>query len=185
MISQVIHDINVELKKLFEKVPGVKVYGLAQTMMRKIGTQTELIPALVDNKGEGTYVGIDDKHPVILYHKTNSINTTIENNGRGDSSGSLKNTYRQSIIIYLNRKKLNLLPDELYMHIQAVFPERFIHENVQVSVRFDSVNLSSTQVWAAEYQREFTLPPEANLFAVNYIVETTFKKKCFDKCINC
>lgn len=184
MLEQVIDHINKELVKLFESKPGSKVYGLAQSMIRMKGTTPELLPALVDSKGEGKYIGIDDKSPIITYHKTNSISTRLdESKGNGDSLGKVVNTYAQTLIVYLNRKRVNILPDELYIKIQAVFPESFSLSPFQIVIRFTNVILNSTQVLAAEYQSDIKLPPEASLFAINYTIESAYKKGCFEKCL--
>jgi hypothetical protein len=184
MISSVIEEINKGFKKLFETTAGVKIYGLAHTMLRTKGSETELIPALVDHSGEGKYIGIDDTAPVIIYHKSNSITSTIRpSEGFGRDPGGLVNTYNNTLIVYLNRKRLKLLPDELFLFIQAHFPDTFKMDPFTVSIRITNVILNSQQVWASEYQRDFTLPPEANLFAVNYTVESSFKKGCFEKCL--
>lgn len=185
MISSVIDEINKRFTKLFETVPGVKIYGLAQTMLRKQGSELELIPALVDYIGEGKYIGIDDTAPVIIYHKSNSITSTIDTKrGYGQEVGAIVNTYSNSIIVYLSRKRLQMLPDELFLYLQAAMPSVFKMPPFEIVIKQTTVILNSQQVWASEYQRDFTLPPEANLLAVNYTVESSFKKNCFDKCIN-
>lgn len=181
MISDVINHINTGLKKVFESVPGVKVYGLAQTMIK----DSKFIPALVDHTGEGKYIGIDDGSPVILYHKTNSITSIIDKSKAvGREVGAIVNTYNQTLIVYLNRKKLKLTPDELFLFIQAKFPDTLQKEPFTILVKITNVILSSEQVWASEYKTLFSLPPEANLFALNYTIEGSFKKGCFDRCIN-
>lgn len=184
MIHEVIHTINQKIIKVFEHIPGAKVYGVAQTMIRRKGDGSEFIPALVDKNGEGKYVGIDDVSPVIIYHKINSITAVLRpSEGYGDSAGKWVNTYNNSLIAYLNRKKLNITPDELFLYLQAAFPEKLKADIFDLNIKFTNVNLSSVQVWAAEYQRDFALATEANLFAVNYTIESSFKKDCFDKCI--
>lgn len=180
MISSVIDEINKGFKKLFETVAGVKIYGLAQTMLK----EGKLIPTIISLTGKEQYAGVDDAHPVIIYHKSNSIQTAIKAGGKGDDPGPLVNTYSNSLIVYLNRKRLKLLPDELYLYLQAAMPSGFSMPPFEIVIRQTTVILNSQQVWASEYQRDFTLPPEANLFAVNYTVESSFKKNCFDKCIN-
>lgn len=181
MISHVIAEINKGLTKLFETVAGAKVYGLAQTMLK----DGKYIPALVDNSGEGKYIGIDDVSPVITYHKLNSITSALnKTNSYGDTPGIITNTHNNTIIVYLNRKRLKILPDELFLFIQARIPDSAQLEPFKsISIKITNVILSSEQVWAMEYKRDFTLPPEANLFAVNYTIESSFKKGCFDKCI--
>lgn len=183
MISQVIDKINERLVKLFEATAGARVYGLAQTMFKTQVSETKVYPCLIDHTGEGKDVSVDDRSPVIIYHKSNSIATAIRTQeAYGNSLGSIQNTYSNTLIVYLNRKKIKKLPDEVFLYIQASFPETLAIEPFRVVVRVTNVILNSQQVWASEYQTDFKLPPEASLFAVNYTVESSFQKNCFDKC---
>jgi hypothetical protein len=183
MISLIIDMINKELEKSFDRA---KIYGLAQSIIRTQGNEQELLPALVDHSGDGVYVGFDDQFPLMIYHKMNSLVSALSSQqGFGNAGPDQVNTYQNTMIVYLDRKKLKKLPDEVYMLIQSVFPEGMnIEPFKRISIRFSNVILNSTQVFASEYQgNRYKLPPEKNLFAINYTIESIFKKGCFDKCL--
>lgn len=182
MISKIINEINESLTASFT---GAKIYGLAQSVIRRSGTEAELLPALVNNDGEAVYVGFDDTHSLMMYHKMNSMSTTDSKyKGYGDATADLTNTYQNTLIVYLDRKKVKKLPDEIYLKIQASIEELKIPPFKTVSIKFTNVILNSTQVFASEYQgTRYLLPPEKNLFAINYSIESIFKKGCFDTCL--
>lgn len=189
MNSTFIDHINSDLKKLFDNYPGSKLYGLAQSVIRKKGLdQQELLPCTVDKYGEGKWVGIDSTVPIQLYHKSVTLSTTIvPNSGHGDDMGEYQNTYGNVMIVYLNRTKTKLLPDELFLYLQANFPEQLKYPDFsRITVRITSVILNTQTVINAEYQNtSFVLSPEHNLFAVNYTIDSVFNKHCFEKCPTC
>lgn len=183
-VSTFIKQINEKLEPLFEKWTGSVLHGYTQSMIRKKGNEVELLPAVVDKNGEGKYVGPDDTNPVSLYHKLNNLNSTVRNNGVGDSLGDILNTYQNSMVVFLDRKKTNLLPDELLLYIQANFPERLkIAPYKNITIKFTGVILNSRAVFEREFQgTAFKLPNEKTLFEINYTIESLFSKECFNKC---
>lgn len=185
-MNKAIDEINKRLTALFDEVAGVKIYGAAQTMTRTQGQERIVYPALVDFTGEGIYIGVDNDAPLIIYHKINSISTAIKpKEAYGDDPGAIANTYNNTLIVYIDRERMKMSPEELFMYIQAHFPNPFKIPPFDITVRITNVILNSLQVWASEYQKDFELPPSTSMFAVNYTIESSFKKGCFDKCIHC
>lgn len=152
------------------------LYGIAESVKR--GTET--LPE-IDEK----YVGIDDIHPAIIYHRLNSMTSTIkQNTGYGRSAGDQANTYGMSMVVFLDRNKTGLYPDELLLLIQSNFPERLkLSPYVSVVTTFGSVQLKSSEVYSQEYTSDtYRLKSGQYLFKINYTIETVFSKGCFDKC---
>lgn len=181
MINLFIDTIN----KKFSSLQGGKIYGLAQSMIRVKSDGLESLPAIVDNDGEGKYIGIDNTLPFIIYHKNNSITTRqVAKAGYGDESGDTVNTYSNTMVVYMNRKKLKIQPDQMFLNLQGSFPDSITHQGFKnIVILIQNVILNSQQVWASEYQNtDFRLQPDSNLFAINYTIESTFKKGCFDTC---
>lgn len=184
-VTVFINKINEQIKPLFDKFTGSRIYGLAQGIISSKSDKPVLVPAIVDKNGEGTFAGIDDVSPFILYHKANLINASIQpNSGVGDSIGNLVYNYSNSMIIFLDRKKTKLLPDELVLFIQANLPETLKVDNYKsVNLRIQNIILNTQTVFASEYQNTmYSIKPEQNLFAINYTIESIFDKKCFAKC---
>ena len=114
MISEVISALNEYLT--FPE--GSKIYGLAQSVVREKSEGRELLPCIVDNNGEGKDVSIDNTLPIIIYHKSNSIQVRKGNKGMGDAGADTINTYSNVMIVYLDRKKTGLTPDDILLQIQ-------------------------------------------------------------------
>lgn len=180
MIAEIISALNATLKFPI----GSKTYGIAQSVIRKTDDGSQLLPCTVDKNGDYQFVGIDNTLPVSLYHKTNSIQIKRNGKGVGDSIGEVVNTYSNAMIVYLDTKKAGVTPDELLLQIQNSFPDAIrMQPYKNIVITFLNVILNSTQVWASEYQNtEYELLPETSLFAINYQIESTFKKGCFDNC---
>lgn len=173
-----IHDIILKINESFE-LPKADIYGIAQTIMRG----QEKLPGVIGKKGEVYYVGVNDDKGIILYHKINGVVTGIKPKGYGDSVGNTANTYSMSMIVFLNRARVNMYPDELFTVIQSQTPVTVALEPYStISTSFNSVILNDLQVFAQEYQIDYRLTPEQNLFQINYTVETTFLKDCFNTC---
>jgi len=189
MITEIIDEFNAGFVKLFEKKPDVKIYGLAQPVQRIQGTVVETLPCLVDKNGEATYVGFDDTYPLILYHKINSVTSKqTDKNGRGDLTGDIITTFNNVIIVYMDRKRINAMPDEVALAIQANIPDGSNSDNRfrAINVLFQGVILDSTKVFASEYQSTEAkgLDPGKSMLAVGYLVEATYQKGCFSECLS-
>lgn len=183
-LSKFIYAINDRLSGMID---GIKVYGLAQSLERVQGNTTETIPAIVDKSGEATYVGLDDTHPAILYHKNTGIiftRGTGTQQGYGDQKGYVIATHAMSMILYLDHKRTNLLPDEAALYIQANFADEIkMDPYKQITPNITSVILNSATVLASEYVgSEFKIPPGKSLSQINYTIESVFSKNCFEKC---
>lgn len=176
-----VHDIVCELNKSLDLPGNGDIHGLGQTVLRK----NDKLPAIVKRSGEAVYVGIDDNYSIRLYHKINAMATRIvPKTGVGRSPGSIANSYSMLMIVFMNRRKVNLFADELVLLIQSQFPDSLTLEPYQsINIFFNSVILNDVQVYTQEYTtEEYRLAPEHNLFQINYTLEATFKKDCFITC---
>lgn len=175
------------INKPFENfLQGIKLYGLAEAVLRVRGALTETIPGIVGNDGEIKYVGPDDLQSMIIYHKVAALasreSTAVR--GVGDQPGAIQNAYSLSMFIWLDRKKTKLRPDELFLYIQANIPFKIeIDPYVQVFTRINSAVLNGQQVYDSEFKGvDYKLPAHQTMLQINYTIESTFKAKCFEKC---
>lgn len=177
--------INEQISPLLAAFTGARLNRLAQSIVRGRGANIELLPALVDMDGEGTYIGMDDTSPITIYHKANSITMTEKpNSGYGNSKALKINTYANSMIVFLDRKATKMMPDELILLLQANLADEIKLKPYQtIQFRFQNIILNSQQVFASEYQNtEYKIPPQFSLLAINYQIESTFDKSCFATC---
>lgn len=180
MVEQIINSINQTLN-----LPdGSKIMGVAESVLKNSAGVNEYSPWLVDKHGEGKYAGFDNTLPISLYHKISDVVISTGRNGLGDDLGDLINTYNCSCIVYINRNKSKITPLELALTLQNQFPTGMKFAPYKnIVIRFLRVILNSMQIWTTEYQGiEFNLPSDSNLFAINYQIESTFKKGCFINC---
>lgn len=183
-VSKFIDAINEHVKTLLDTWPGAKLHGLCQSVVRRSGSEYELLPAEVTKNGEMIYVGIDDTAPIIIYHKCENITFAAVKGGYGDSPGDNINNYQNSMIVYMDRSITKLLPEELLLYVQANFPTNLkASPYISNHIKFTGVVLNTRAVFEKEYKgSEFKLPAEKSLFQINYSIESRFRKDCFEKC---
>jgi hypothetical protein len=178
-LNEFVHIINEELKGL---VPGMQVFGIAETVMRG----SEPVPAIVNITGDYQYVGIDDIKSLIIYHRVGSVSIkrgTVR--GFGDEPNNYVNTYQMGMIVYMDMKRTALTPDALLLYIQARMPGMFKVDPypTDVIITLNNVILNGRTVWAAEYgDLSFKLPAERTLMQINYTIESQVRVACFEKC---
>jgi hypothetical protein len=173
-----IRDIVAELNKSLSWLPsGSEVFGIAELLLRDDVT----IPVIGEK-----YVGIDDVYPVRIYHRLNSMTSTIKpGTGTGRAVGDQANTYQMSMVVFLDKPKANLYPDEFLLHAQAMMPERLsVNPFKSVVITFSSVVFDSLLVYRQEYisSNTYRLKEDQFFFKINYSIETTFSKGCFKTC---
>lgn len=179
-IYDIVSSINVSLIKLFEacSLVGGQVNGIAETTVR----DEAILPEL-----NGEHVGIDDIYPARVYHKLSTLVSAIKpNTGYGrEQLGEQVNTYTLGLIVFLNRARTQLYPDELLLYMQANFPRLVkLRPFNSVTIKFIGATLDSRLVYATEYGNtvQYRLQPNQYLFRVNYTVEAVFDPRCYEKC---
>ena len=180
-VKDIVETINFVLKDSLIKngFGDIKLFGISETVMR----EEQSFPVFF-KKNDGTWAGFDDRKDLILYHKLNSVQTSQTKSGYGDSFGEMVNVYSMNLIVYWKSDKVKA--DEMFAFIQAVLPESPRKENsnftyIRTSVL--SAILNSMQVFNGEYKAiHYTLKPEQSLINISYIIESRFKKGCFNCC---
>lgn len=173
-----IRDIVGELNKSFTWLPsGSEANGIAELILRDEVT----IPTINDR-----YVGIDDVYPVRIYHRLNSMTSTIKaGTGMGRSVGDQVNTWQLSMVVFLDKPKSNMYPDEFLLFAQANTPERLTMEPYKsIVTTFTGALLDSQLTYKQEYvaSETYRLKEDQFFFKINYSIETTFSKGCFKRC---
>jgi hypothetical protein len=173
-----IRDIVLELNSSLTWLPtGSEANGIAELLLRDDVT----IPVIGEK-----YVGIDYVYPVRIYHRLNSMTSTIKaKSGYGREAGDHVNTYQLSMVIFLDRPKSRMYPDEFLLVSQANYPERISMEPYSsIVTNFGSAVFDSQLVYRQEYVASDTyrLKEDQYFFKINYSIETTFSKGCFKKC---
>jgi hypothetical protein len=173
-----IRNIVIELNSSLTWLPaGSEANGIAELLLRDDVT----IPVINDR-----YVGIDDAFPVRIYHRLNSMTSAIKTGtGTGRNVGDQANTYQLSMVVFLDKPKSNMYPDEFLLFAQANTPERLNMEPYKsVTTNFTSSVFDSLLVYRQEYVASDTyrLKEDQFFFKINYSIETTFSKGCYKRC---
>lgn len=173
-----IHDIVNKINSSLTWLPsGSEANGIAELLLRDDVT----IPVVGEK-----YVGIDDVYPVRIYHRLNSMTSaTRPGTGYGRNAGDHVNTYQISMVVFMDRPKAKLYPDEFLLIAQASLPERITLEPYKsIIIVFGSAVFDSQLVYRQEYVSSDTyrLKQDQYFFKINYSIETTFSKGCFKQC---
>ena len=182
-LGKFIEIINKPLEKI---ISGVRVYGIAEPVARTSGSEVEILPGVISNNGEIKYVGIDDLESVIIYHKANALGVRLSTikKGFGDDPNAFVNAYSMSMIVYIDRSKTKLRPEEFFLFIQANIPFEIKEQPYKsIFTQINTVILNTQTVYDSEYKgTKNPLPANHSLMQINYTIESTFDKNCFEKC---
>lgn len=183
LLNDVIQVLNGLIQPAFAKFTGTKWLGLAQTITR----DGQGMPGVIDDFGEIKYIGVDDVAPIIIYHKSNNLVTSLKQGvgtGFGDNTGFNVYTFQNQLIAFIDRKKTGITADEFILLLQANLPDKIKKSPYrQLMVRLQNANISTAQVFTLEYPGAVNkLKPEQQLILINYQIEATFDKACLEKC---
>lgn len=174
-IRDIISSLNESICEILPK--GSEVNGLAELVPMEEITLPEI---------DGKFVGIDDKYPIRIYHRLNSVlSRLVTKTSYGESAGDYSNNYQVSMVIFLQHERAKLYPDESLLLIQANFPD-FIKmaPYKKIIITFSGAGLDSQTNWIQEYKSgtDYKLKSDQFLFKINYSIETIFSKGCFKEC---
>jgi hypothetical protein len=189
-LEEIIAEIN---NAIVPELPSdnINSVGLAMQMVRVEGEKRTIFPCYVDKDGEGVYVGPDDDHDIIIYHRVNTITVARSTNlgKQGDSRGADVHIANVVLILFAQRNKVKIGSDDMAIIVQANMPDAMEKAWIQnkkffaANINITEMSLNSMAVFNEEYSNvEFFLKPEQYLIKVTYKIESAFLKKCFKKC---
>lgn len=171
---------------------GAKWFGLAETIKRESGSGYDYVVAQYyqDNITE---CNIDDTYPMVVYHRhLGSSFEKASNADFGDTMRMTTETADMMMIVYGDRKRLQITPDTLASGISANIPLSLTNTeltNLSLSfceMRGDGVSFDKDAIWRGEYQTNSNpLGIEKIYFALKYSVELHYSNGCFNICFNC
>lgn len=184
-VKIVIDQINQIFRDSFSKIPGAEIYGLSDLIQRKDNAgKLSYVPCVVTKDGQAKYVGFDDKTPLVIYHRLNTVNQ-IERVGSsyGDDRTDQISTYNNYMYIYGDRKFVGD-QSELLELVETNLPDSMdISGYKGIVIRVTNVNFNALTIIKGEYQGLIvTMRPERVFVQIYYQIETTFRKKCKERC---
>ncbi len=196
MLNEIVSIINQALNanafadKLFQKA---KFYEIVKsTPIKNASGVMEMFPATISEKGECIKVYPDDKNPIQIYHKVNSMPYGLMKEQVGNGMNNIIRSANMSMIVFGLRSKLKLSDEELDLFIAAKLPERLTKTQLtdlklkDCTIIYNSVDFNSMSVYAREYNtKEYYLKPGHLFFEVKYTIECRLDKRCINTCENC
>lgn len=194
-LNKIVRSINASLEQsCFKKKPFQNRYvvDVCEVFQRNENEITQSLPGYINHDGEITYVGPDDEYNLIIYHKVNSIFfSKLVKSAYGDSRGLDTQTASMSMIVFCKRDAVRITNTDMALLLQANFPEAASADLLQqlqfkkCSMAIGNAVLNNLQVFQEEYQGVgYFLKPEQFLLKLNYSIESTFLKECFNTCCN-
>ncbi len=193
-LKEIVQFINneIEAKALKDKrFGGSQLSGIAvlTEFKKNAGGQPAMQPWVMNNEPEGMYVGIDDIHPVQVYHKHyGSVpNTPEAKENFGDKNNVITKKYNMGLIVMGQRKKIKLSPEQLETLIEAGFPDS-LNAQLRNDFKLNScmISISGTDHNSnALLKREYGQPDkkydhQTILFEMKYLIECSYKRSCID-----
>ena len=194
-LDKIAGKINDSLKaSIFTGNPyqGAKWFGLAETIKRDSGEGIDYVVAEYDN-GNITECSPNDVYPMMIYHRhLGSTFEKISNGGFGDDTNITRENASMVMIVYGDRKRLQITPDLLASGISANLPISISNtdlHNLSISfceMRGEGVIFDKDLIWRGEYQtNDNPFGVEKIYFALRYTVELHYFGGCFNICFNC
>jgi len=190
IVSAVNAQLATGLSKCFSP-EKIKVYGITESVLdssaAQEGARPIRYPIVVDNNGEGTMVAIDDRFDIILYHKLESITTTLDaTKGFGDSLGNYFEQANFGMMVASFREKTGKTASWLESIVKDEMPQSFTLNNKATGKRLFKASLKPLVSNFDKYvllQREYTEAavafPHIVFFEIKYRIESSYKAGCF------
>jgi len=186
--------INQSLKKCL--LLDGKFHGISTIIARKknAAAPLETIPGIFQSESTNRpkeYISIapDDKEKMIVYHKALTNTYALDKNNSYGDGYNYKCTSEMNMIVWVNGSFISNAEQLESVFIHAM-PNRISPE---LSKELNFINsiitpLSSIMdrlvVFRQEYpQSDFFLKPQHYFFSIRYRIETTYDKRCVDKCL--
>ena len=188
--KEIIDIINANLQSILNTKPfqlGLFA-GIAEIVPRVDGDEEVSYACIVDNYGNCTDVGIDDRYPYQSYF----IQTGFESEADvdfGDEPLVTKQKADFTMIVLGNRRTLQLTPQVLMSAVDLAFTAALTDVqlatlNIQgFSVSDLKYKLDKQAIFREEYGlKDLYLQPEYILFSVDFTIETQVDIGCFSIC---
>lgn len=188
-VNEIVNEVNKAIKSFLSDSTFAlsSLNGIAYPLLKE---KDNSLPATIDNKGNATYVGIDDKYSFMVYHK---VMTTVPKKADatrqfGDGNKTTQVTNKMSLVVFANREKLKITQEVLANYILASLPTN-IDKTIlskerlsECSIDVLEVNFNSSALFKREYLKESVLKPHQMLFEVSYQIVYSFNSTCINTC---
>lgn len=172
-----------------ELFAGAMFYGLAQIETETDDDGDRRFPITFNESGMPISVGIDDRPPLLLYHR--HIGSAFESvrSDYGDTNDRIKESAEMIMVVYGNRSRLRMSAESLSSLINLATPTN-IDQTLLSGIKIDAMNVvlnrietDAQNVFNDEFAGvDFTISANEIMFKVNYSIATQFRRDCFNFC---
>jgi len=182
IIDQIICGINQQILTGLNNPADSGVHGLGELMFKDGG----LVPYIVDNAGNGQYIGIDNYHNIGWYHLIQNISFDPSKERYLTDTHAILNII---IPVYFNTTEFKARNFALAVQFASALPKSLLASDYNMSlIIIDAVRANTdTADIAANYfgldeesARQFS--PETGLFAIEYTLNLDYNCKCNPFC---
>lgn len=166
--------------------------GIANEINRRENDKIVTFPGLiVYGNNDALEITPDDTYPIIIYHKVISklYKTLNASNEFGDGYKNISETVQLRMIVYAKWDAVKITQEQLEALITTNFPDTLLGAAARalklqtITATLKSSNFRSQQLWNEEYKNiETRLAPEDIFFAINYDIDSMFRKGCYSIC---
>ncbi len=149
----------------------------------------ETFPAVMSPDYEAQEITVDDTYPIIIYHKILSKKYAPDKVEFGSRNKYVTEITGMKMVMYGKYATLKLTREQLEALITANFPDVIDRSCIQpykldnMIVTLQGSNMNTAAVFQEEYKGiPLFLAPEDILFSINYLIETRYRKGCFEIC---
>jgi hypothetical protein len=183
-VDQIVGGLNDILTNLFP-CERRNVLGVAQSVRLDSGKdRSRIVPGVFKAPNDVIYAGFDDNYALCCYHRIDTMTPRKVAGGYGDNEKILL-SHNMQLVVCANTVVVKKDAAEIALNIQFAFPERIKPGEPgfdSIAFNVNSINLNAEQVFAAEFKNvPFFLGPEHALLKVQYTIESTMNKRCYEK----
>jgi hypothetical protein len=183
--------INSKLReKLFDqpRFANQQIFGIANII--HVSEDEELdksFPAIYRDH-EAMMIPLDDSYHLMLYHMKSSSRFENVEATFGDGS-DIREIASMKMVVFGNRSRLNLSPEELESLIILAMPSEFMKSELsgvkidRLSVEVNGSDLDSLSVFGEDFSGvPFRLGPNEFLLKIEYNLISVFRRSCINLC---
>lgn len=173
------------------RYPGCQIHDTVaeQVVENDEGDADKHYPVVYNPQGKPNHVGLDDKYPLIIYHRQRSGTFTRVASNFGSDNSIMREESAMSMLVYGSRSRLKLSPQQLSSLITLAMPSEVsatLLSGIQIdtmSVVLNNTNMESLSAFREEYAKvDYAIPPGNFLFRISYTITTQYRKGCFNIC---
>lgn len=191
-ITQIINDKLKATTLSDKRFQKVSAFNIAKALPVKKADAIEYIPVELCDNGEGKDIVPDDRYPVMIYHKMNSVAYAFQREQYGNGNDSVVRTAQMSMIVFAQRNLVKLSEDMMELQIVAGIPSKLTKQQLidlklnDCTISLTTTDFNSVAISNREYNtKKYYLKPSHIFFEMRYTIECRMKRACINTCTTC